>query len=297
MQVDRKLKQELMEKISDFYDSVPVYSIKKLSNNEIIDNAKYYASRFMGGNSPATFKSIEKHDDLMLINLPWDTKMWVYNNSNAITITRRMKPLEHLINENIDVSRLGLIAIEKMKKLKMDKWKLSFEELKFESLGQIKAFGINVQETRSPSILCRIIGVFRRYINEIPVYGRASISLKIAGGDILESIGVDWRLIEEHPVEYTKIIDVEIAAENIINELNSTSPSRILTLDDYSPILFTLAYMSMPKRRPQNYMQPVYIAIFKPLRNTTLGHVITIPATTKNYESIQIPPTETKFGG
>lgn len=295
MQVDRKLKEELTEKLSDFYNAIPVYPIKKLSNNEIIDTAKYYASRFMGGNTSVTFRSTEKQNQMTQINLPWDVKMWIYDNSYATTIIRKIKPLEHLINENIDVDKLGLLAAEKMKKLKMDKWKLSFENLQFESLGQIKAMGINEEEKRSPSILCRIIGVFRRYINEIPVYGRASISLKLAGGDILESVGIDWRPIEESPVEYTKIIDLEVAAEEIIKKLNSTMPGRSLTLDDYTPIFFTLSYLSMPKTRVQNYMQPVYIAMFKPKNNTTFGHVITIPASKKIFESIEIPIQEPKF--
>src|SRR5690242_4006548 len=132
MQVDTKLKQELIEKLPDSYESIPVYPIRRLSPNEINENAKYCATQFMGTDSLASFRSIEKREDSMLINLPWDAKMWIYYNSNAIYIKRKMKPLEHLINQNLHKSSLARIAIQTMSRLKLDKWKFSFEHLEFE---------------------------------------------------------------------------------------------------------------------------------------------------------------------
>jgi hypothetical protein len=49
VELDQKLKQKLLGKLSDYYPSIPVYSIRKLSDTEVEERAKYYASQFMGG--------------------------------------------------------------------------------------------------------------------------------------------------------------------------------------------------------------------------------------------------------
>lgn len=290
METDKKLKGELVEQLSDFYESMPVYPIRKLSHAEIEENAKFYALQFfMGKESLASFKSIQKRDDSTLINLPWDTKIRFYHNSNAIIIRRQMNPLENLIKGKFDINQQAEIAIDIMKKLKLDKWKLDFEQIEIESLIQIEASGINLQEKRAPITLCRFIGTFRRYINKIPVYGRASIYVKVAGGNIIESIGIDWRQIEEKPIDNPKIIKPEIAAEKILKNFNSNLPNKIITSEDFKPQFFTLGYFSLPKRQKQSYMQPVYVAMFKDLGPNTLNHIIVIPATNAGYESIEIP--------
>jgi hypothetical protein len=291
MQVDKKLKQKLIEELPDFYDSVPVYPIRDLSSDEINEKATYCASQFMGRGSLATFRSTEKNDDMTLVNLPWNTRMWIYRNSNAIIIERRLNPFQNLFELGSDINKLGRIAIDIMKRLKLDKWKYPFEQLEFESLGQVKVTGINIEGEKSQILSTRIIGNFRRYINEVPVYGRASVSIRIAGRYTVESIRIDWRHIEEKPIEYPKIIDSESAADKILSKFNSAFPNSKLSSEDWSPRFFGLGYFSMPKTRHQKYIQPVYIAMFKPSDTalTTLNPVIIIPATTRNYESIETP--------
>jgi hypothetical protein len=286
---DKKLKQELLDKLSNFYGSLYVYSVRKMSYDDIIKNAKYYASRFMERDSDEPFRSPKRENDSTLINLSSDVRMRIYHNSNAVVIKRKMNPLEHLIKEKLDIKQQSEIAINIIKKLELDKAKLPFEQLEFESLWQVNASGITIEKSVAPVTLCRIVGAFRRHINKIPVYGRASIFVKIAGEGLIESVGVDWRPINENPINKVKIINPEIAAEKILENLNSVLPNKVITSDDFKPEFFYLGYFSMPKRQQQHYMQPVYVAMFESLVSKW-NRGIVIPAANHVYEPIHRVP-------
>jgi hypothetical protein len=290
MNLDKKLKQALLEKLSHFHRSMPVYSIKKLSYEEMIDNSKYYALRFTGSNSDKPFRIPQKKDDLTLINLSMDTKMRIYHHSNTVTIHRKMNLFQNEIGKELDKKQLSQIAINEMNRLELDKLKLSFEHVEFERLWQIKSTSMTIEKTREPVILLRIVGAFRRYINKIPVFGGASIFIKIAGGPQVQSIGIHWRQIKEKPINNVRIIDPNIAADKLLKNLNSSLTNNVLTLEDYKPEFFALGYFSLSKRHQQNYMQPVYIAIFKSVRGINFNRELVIPASTHAYEPVTIAP-------
>lgn len=296
MAVDKKLKQGLVEKLSKFYGSMSVYSIRKMSYADIIENAKYYASQFMGRDVSASIRYAQTEDDSILVNLSTDVRMRIFHNSNAVIIKRKMRPLEHLIKEKLEIKQLYAIAINAMKKLDLDKFRMPSEQIEFESLWQVKTDSINIEKIREPAELCRIIGTFRRHINKIPVYGRASIFIKIAGEDLIESVGIDWRPINENPINEVKITNPEIAAEKILKELNSFIPNKMITFDDYEPEFFYLGYCSMPKRQKQNYMQPVYFAMFRSLVSGWHRGIV-VPASNHVFEPLRrVPDTKIKKG-
>lgn len=289
MGIDKKLKQDLIEKLLNYETSMPVYSIKRMSHPEMIEYSKYYALRFMGKGSLAPFKSLQRQDDLTIIKLSLDTKMRIYHNSNAIIIRRKMYPMTDLIKEKLETKQLSEIVINEMKKLELDKGKQTFEHVEFERLWQIKACSVSIEKTKEPEVLCRIVGAFRRYINKIPVYGAASIFIKMAGGRKIESIGINWRQINGKPVNRINILKPDIAAEKILKKLSSIS-NILLTSEDYKPVFFALGYFSMSKRFQQNYMQPAYVAMFESIGQTTFNLDMVIPASNHIYEPISMAP-------
>lgn len=292
MDIDKKLKQTLLEKLSNFQRTMYVYSIKKLSYDEMIDNSKYYASRFTGSDTDKPFKCPQRKEDLTLINLSLDTKMRIYHNSNAIIIDRKMNLFDNLIEKEYDEKQLSEIVTNEMKRLELDKLKLDFEHVEFERLWQIKSTSMNIEKTPEPVIICRIVGAFRRHINKTPVLGGASIFVKIARGRQLQSIGIDWRQIIEKPINNVKIIEPETAAQKLLKSLNYRLPNSVITLEDYKPAFFALGYFSMSKRQKQNYMQPVYVAMFESVTGTTFNISLIIPATTHAYEPVDVAPEE-----
>ena len=118
-------------------------------------------------------------------------------------------------------------------------------------ISEIKASGITKEEVRLPTVLCRVEGVFRRHINKIPVFGGPSIFVKI-GEDVIESLKIAWRPINEKPAAEAKVIDPHIAAENILKHLAFLSQKKLLRLTILNLSFSTLGIAPNPKDRSKS---------------------------------------------
>jgi hypothetical protein len=293
MEIDNELKKELVQLITNFRESVPVYRIRHLTSIEQEDSAKHLASKFMKFDSSellAPRLCVRRGINTTVFDLPVGVKMRIYNNSGAMVIKRNMRPLEHIFGERADLERLKHYTIEEIKRLDLERWRSDFEDVQFERLWKIKAGAITLDNRRVPEVLCRVVGAFRRFISKIPVYGRASIFVKLATNRIIEAAGIDWRLIEKEAMDEVKIIDPDAAAGTILRELASFLPNKVITSKIYKPELFSLGYISLPKSRYQKYMQPAYLATFKSTGLTTLNRGIVINASTDIYEPLSLTP-------
>lgn len=219
-------------------------------------------------------------------------KAQVYHASGALAISRGFAPFDHIIatdenNANLnDLERQAKTAIEKLNLVSIGK----NEKIKFERLWKLKAGGVSEKGEFGPIALTEVVGAFRRFIGNIPVYGAASQFVQIVSDNQVSGVGVDWRRIEEEPFESTKLISLEEGAERILNQLQVFLPERPLTIDDYAPDEFLTGYFSMPKRRVQNFMQPVFIAKFIDKGpESSLNRIVVIPAGVKIYEPIDRP--------
>jgi hypothetical protein len=287
MEVDKELKNNLVNLVSNFRESIPIYPIRQLTFDEIKRNGIYFATKFMQMQNIETFiPHIQESYDSTKAYLSEGVTMRLFHNSNSMTIKKNMAPMNNIITDTTDKRLLTERTVDAVKKLDLEKLKLQFEHVEFERLWKIKANGIANENRLGNEILCRVIGAFRRYINKIPVLGRASIFVKLAEKNMIESAGIDWRIIEDRPIDDVKIINPDSAADTIIKNLNSYAPNSIMTTREYEPILFSLGYFSLPRRQPQNYMQPVYVAMFKSIGWTTLNRLIVIPASSDIYEPI-----------
>src|SRR5262249_36631214 len=135
-----------------------------------------------------------------------------------------------------------------------------------------------------------------RHVHDLPVWGRASVVLELAGGDRVSGVGVDWRPIAAEPVDRAKIIDPERAARAVLADLAGRLPGGEFTDKDFGVGLFSLGYLSLPKRRAQGMLTPVYVALLERRGWTTMNHVVAVAATEKVYESVArivaMPPRE-----
>lgn len=213
--------------------------------------------------------------------------MEIYHKSDTFTIEQKINSFEHFFRKKLELRESTEIVSKWMKQLGLDKYKLPIEHIELEMISEIKASGITKEEVRLPTVLCRVEGVFRRHINKIPVFGGPSIFVKI-GEDVIESLKIAWRPINEKPAAEAKVIDPHIAAENILKHLASSIPEKTITTDNFKPEFFDIGYCSKPKRQEQKYMQPVYIAIFKSLGMSPWNTIIIIPATNPIYEQFII---------
>lgn len=186
------------------------------------------ASRFLDDFCADSTVILErKAKNTTTIDLPQNTKIRIYNNSNAMIIKKIMDPFDNIFTDKVDLEQVKQRIIEVMKKLELDKWGSDLEQVEGERLWKIKASATIAEKVKVPEVLCRVVGAFRRYINKVPVYGRASVFIKVAGNNVVQSAGIDWRTIKTEPVDEIKIIDPDEAAELIFLMLELVYQKRL----------------------------------------------------------------------
>ena len=109
--------------------------------------------------------------------------------------------------------------------------------------------------------------------------------MQVAGGDQIDSMGVDWRPIDPNAFDHVKVITPDDAAARMISDLQSRTPGSELSPDDVDIAMFALGYFSLPKRRSQTALTPVYVAMVSTQGWGTLNHLLVTSASELEYET------------
>jgi hypothetical protein len=93
-----------------------------------------------------------------------------------------------------------------------------------------------------------------------------------------------------------KVLDPERAAHAIVADLNGRLPDSEFGDKDCEVLMFSLGYISLPKRRVQGTFAPVYVAMLKRTSWSTMNHVVVVNGSEKVYEDVcrlnAAPPRE-----
>ena len=293
-----ELKKQLMERLKNFRETVPVFRVRERRLDEIQTEAMEFARRFIracGGDHERLH--LQRRRESSIIHLPDGVKAQVFHQSGAVFAKQPLGPVERTITDTTDKEELTKRTWEAARLLEIERYARRGESLQFERLWQIKATGVTQKGEYGRVALCRVVGSFRRYLNELPVWGRASAFVQLAGDNFIAAAGVDWRPACDDPIDYATTIPPEDAADRIIKQLSSGIPGGVVSVKDYAAEMFSLGYLSLPKRQQQAFLQPVYVAAFQGQGETTLNRMIIIHASDLEYESIcrvaQAPPRET----
>ena len=65
----------------------------------------------------------------------------------------------------------------------------------------------------------RLIYAYRRFVHELPVWGSASIFIKIAAENRTDAFGIDWRQVHDAALTTARVISPEDAAGRALEEL------------------------------------------------------------------------------
>ncbi len=278
------LERKLVDKLSHYRDTAPVHRIEPRPLDELehiaTDVAHSAAGREDGKSRVVRGKA---RTDIALAD---GFRARVYHASGALAARAGFAPMEHLIGEGADKGALTETAIATAKRLGLDRLGTTVERLAFERLWQIKATGMNREQVRGREVVCRAIGAFRRYVNDLPVWGRASAIVELAGDRRIGGAAVDWRPIAPHAIDRAKVLDPERAARAVLSDLEGRLPGGELTEKDFDVTMFSLGYISLPKRRAQGVLAPVYVAMLQHRGWTTMNHVVVVNGSEKVYESV-----------
>jgi hypothetical protein len=293
MQVDNAMMDALLGRLAHHRDSVAVYRIRERRLDELEQTAVETAQRFVqnAGLPEMRYETVRGKDRTRIL-LQEGIVATLFHASGAVGLKRGWSPMSRMINvraERADEEGLRRQAEDAVKGLRLAPLG-SNEELRFERLWKLKAAGSTLKGERGHVVLTRAVGAFRRYLGGIPVWGRASAFVELAAGGEVAGAGVDWRPVAEVPIDETQVLAPEDAALRLLAELQSFLPGDQVSLKDHTPEFFALGYFSLPRRRIQAIMQPVYVGTFRPTGPIpSLGRLIVVPATPAAYEPICRP--------
>jgi hypothetical protein len=283
---DAPLVEALLAKLTYARERAPVFRLPAPTAPQLVARARDLAARFFGVADPEPVRDDCCHTaDKTVLRLPEGASVTAYHASGALLAVRRLEPFAELLPPEATRESLRARAEETATALRLGACTAERERLEFERLWLVRANGITARGDIGAPVLCRAVGAFRRFVDDLPVYGRASVFVKLAGERTVAAVGVDWRARATDAVDQARLIEPKDAARRMVGELAAAMPGRQPSAKEYEPTLFAVGYFSLPKRRPQGYLQPVYVATFEARGGMTLNRLIVLPAAITPYES------------
>lgn len=281
--------REFIEKLAGTAKEPPrkvaVVALKRLSLDDMRKRTKSLLSQV----TRATGLQLDRNDwvvreDRTLIHLPNGGRAVTYHASGAMTVKSGLAPMESLFEKVEDREALTALVEETADLLDLARWAGPQESLKFEKLWQIKAAAADRQGNTTKPVLCRAIGAYRHFVNEIPVWGPASAVVQLAGGGTFDSVSVQIRPTAGETLDVVEVLSPEQPAGRVVSQLNSLfGKSKLCAADVMVPISFRFGYFSFSKRQAQPVLAPVYVAAVHLEGEETANYLVVVSASEKEY--------------
>ncbi len=296
MRADKDLQKMLVEKTANYKDTIPVFKIRNRNIQELHNESVRLVLPFTNAlqAKELRFDCVQKENHTLL-RLHDNATLQYFPESGCIRFQKNTPGYLNPISE--DSKETNKNEFEKAACDILEKNKLnlsgSMDNLHFEKLFQLKSAGMSSERKITPVVLNRLVYAYRRFVDELPVLGSASVFIKTSAENKLDAFGIDWRYLHEDPITMATIMKPEEAAAIALEQLQNTNPERLYTPKEISPISFELGYFSHSKTMYQTIMQPVYVAKFIFTGKFRMGYALAVPASRTPYESIcrkVIPP-------
>ena len=137
--------------------------------------------------------------------------------------------------------------------------------------------------------LCRAVGAYRHFVEELPVWGSPSVALKIAGGGKLDT-HVHVRETSGEVIDRPAILRPAEAARRIALQLAVLMGKSKINLDEAAkPEWLRFGFLSLSKRKAQRLLAPTYIAAIRiEGQQEAQAYMFAVPATEVAYLSLPV---------
>lgn len=288
---DRELEAALAKRAEEYRDRAHVFPIVELSPDEALAHARRLITVIWPQFGECGPRVDQATAALSRIGLPHDGRVDVFNPSGAIAALMSPAATRYpLAADERSVDRKPIVGrAEELAHMITASNVGPNDELRYESTWELKGRGVRIEGGTTPVALFEVLVAFRRYLDGLPVLGRASAHVALGAESTVTRWGVDWRRVRREPLAETAVIDPGEGARRVLDDLFWRRPEKPFTLDDFEPSSFRLGYVSLPRRRRQSVMQPAWIAILSPRARNSMGQVVAVPAAPRAFEPIGRP--------
>jgi hypothetical protein len=258
--------KSMIERIGSTVENVPARAEVLALRQPSLDQTSRRAKRFLVSTGERCGVQVERgdwvvQDDRTLVRMPLGARAVIYHASGAIKLVAGLNPMESLFKKGQDRDRSVKLVEETAERLGVHQWAGRNESLRFERLWQIKAAAADPKGKTVEPTLCRVVGAYRHFVGEIPVWGPASAAIKVAGDGALDSLTIQIRETTGEIVDRVKILRPEQAARQILLQLSGLMGNAKALMGELAwPSWMRFGYLSLPKRKAQRLLAPVYIA-------------------------------------
>jgi hypothetical protein len=260
---NKRLIEELADSVGDIPRSAEVLAVRQYSRDELHDRARRLLSK-AGASVGRNWQKgdWDVRDDRTLIRLTEGARAVVMHGSGAMKIASGLDPMERPFSQTPDRDELTRLSQKVAGELALDTWVGELGSIRFERLWQIKAAAADRKGKVVDPVLFRIVGAFRHYVLDLPVWGPASAAVKLAGDAALDSLSVQIREPSGERIDQVRTISPERGAQGIAAQLETLMGPRHPSLDEVAtPKWMRFGYLSLSKRKGQRLLEPVYTAL------------------------------------
>jgi hypothetical protein len=280
-----KLIARLAESAGEVPSRVPVHEVRRHSTDELHERA----TRFLASTGEALGLGWQRadwveRDQHTVVRLTDGARAIVSHASGAMTLSTGLGPMDSPFDRLEERDVLERLVQERGEQLGLRSWAGSSGDLKFERLWQIKGAAADREGKATDPVLFRTVGAYRHYLSDLPVWGRASASVKLAGGGTLDTVTLQMREPSGEVLDEVQTLPAEAGAKAVAGQLEALMGRSDLSLDDIArPHWMHFGYLSLSARKAQRVLEPVYVAQVDLEGDYPQGFVLAVNAGEKVY--------------
>jgi hypothetical protein len=282
-----------IEKIISAVDKTPsevkIYSVRQHSLSELQERSKNMLRQFseLGYLSPEKGDRVQEKERT-LTRLPRGGRSVFYHASGYSKFVLGLMPFENLFEKEPEKSAQEKMIYSVADRVGIKNFARKVGTIEFEHLWRIKASATNKEKQIIKPVLCRIIGAYRHKVDAIPVLGAASVAIKLAANNKLDTIAFNLREISGEPIASAPVISVEEAAKRMWFQLNNLRRNY----KEYSEEKLTVTsvrfgYLALGKREVQHVLAPHFFATINiDGKDESQGYQFVVRATEDIYQPL-----------
>lgn len=259
---DTRLIERLTEEVGDVPSEVPVQRIVQHTRDDLLERTHEFLRDLSEVTEiPWGRAEWEEGEDRTVVWLTEGARVVVHHPSGAMIMKTGLDPMSAPFERTLERSDLEAQLVELADVLSIQRWAGENGQIGFERLWQLKAAAANREGKVIDPVLFRAVGAFRHHVADLPVLGPASAVLIVAGNKSIDSVSIHVRPTMRETVDAVPVLSPDEGAKAIARQLGVLMGQSDVSLDEVAePGWMQFGYLSLPKRKSQQLLEPVYVA-------------------------------------